>query len=132
MGASVLDQAAPSDREIERAVVDIVERLAPDKGVAVTLQTTLIDGLGYDSARMIELGSALERRLGCKLEQTQLGATTVADLVAVVRAVFHSESLSDSTPIAAQDVFSSERAALDADGIPAAVATAGDALGDST
>jgi acyl carrier protein len=85
MGASVLDQAAPSDSEIERAVVEIVGILAPDKGVGVTPETTLIDGLGYDSAQMIELGFALERRLGCQLNQTQLGATTVADLVGIVR-----------------------------------------------
>ena len=129
MGASVLDQAAPSDSEIERAVVEIVASLAPDKGVGVTPETTLIDGLGYDSAQLIELGFALERRLGCQLKQTQLGATTVADLVGIVRALFHPESVSGPTPVAAQDVFSAEQATLDG-GVPSAVAKPGDALGD--
>ena len=86
MDASALDQRALSDSEIEQAVVEIVGALAPDKGVAVAPDAVLIDDLGFESAQMIELGFALERRLGCQLKQTQLGDTTVADVAAVVRA----------------------------------------------
>lgn len=130
MGASVRDHAVLSDSEIERAVLEIVGNLAPDKGVGVTAETTLIDGLGYDSAQMVELGFALERRLGCQLKQRQLGATSVADLVGIVREVCHPESFSSPTQVAAQDVFSAEQAALDAGGVPPGIAKPGDELGD--
>lgn len=130
MGASVQDHAVLSDIEIERAVVEIVGSLAPDKGVGVTAETALIDGLGYDSAQMIELGFALERRLGCRLKQKQLGATTVADLVGIVRDVLHPETDASPTPFAVQDVFSAEQAALDAEGVPPGVAKPGDELRD--
>jgi peroxiredoxin len=44
--------------------------------------------------------------------------------------VFHRESVSGPTPVAAQDVFSAEQATLDAGGVPPGVAKPGDALGD--
>jgi Redoxin len=44
--------------------------------------------------------------------------------------VFHRESVSGATPVAAQDVFSAEQATLDAGGVPPGVAKPGDALGD--
>lgn len=92
MDASALDQPVLSDSEIEQVVVEVVGALAPDKGVEVSQDTALIDHLGYESAQMIELGFALERRLGCQLKQTQLGAATVADVIAVVRAAYPPES----------------------------------------
>ncbi|CAM2769725.1 acyl carrier protein [Skermania piniformis] len=67
-------------------IIDVVAALAPDRGAPVTPDTQLIDGLGFDSARRLELGEALQRRFGCAVdgEHGIAAARTVADVVALV------------------------------------------------
>jgi acyl carrier protein len=130
MGASVPNQTAPSDPEVEQVVFELVERMAPDKGVAITAETTLIDGLGYDSAQIVELGLALERRLRCQLKQTQLGATTVADLVGIAQAACRTEQTWDPSPAIPQDALRAEQAVVEAAEVPSTAARSDDSMGD--
>lgn len=71
--------------ELERDVVEIVTALAPDRSGPITPATTLVDDLGYDSARLLELGATLERRFGCVLDDSaRAAAQTVAAVVDLV------------------------------------------------
>lgn len=92
MGIATPEQRRASDPDLEKNILKIVAALAPDRVDQVTADTVLIDDLGYDSSRLIELGIVLERRFGCSLNQAQIGAITIGDVVDLVLETIHTES----------------------------------------
>ena len=70
------------------AVVGIVASMAPDCGATVSITSSLVDDLGFDSARLLELGTILERMFSCSLdgEDGIYKAHTVSDLIELVEA----------------------------------------------
>jgi len=71
--------------DVARDVIDIIAAMAPDRTVRVTEDVTLVDELGFDSARLLELSTVLERRFDCALDDQRMTAEqTVHDIVALV------------------------------------------------
>jgi acyl carrier protein len=71
--------------DLARDVIDIIAAMAPDRTVRVTEAVTLVDELGFDSARLLELSTVLERRFDCALDDQRMTAEqTVHDIVALV------------------------------------------------
>jgi acyl carrier protein len=70
------------------AVLGIVASMAPDCGATVNITSSLVDDLGFDSVRLLELGKILERMFSCSLdgEDGIYRAHTVSDLIEVVEA----------------------------------------------
>ncbi|MBV9090619.1 MAG: acyl carrier protein [Mycobacteriaceae bacterium] len=67
--------------EVSATVLSIVAGLAPDRTAPVTLDADLVDDLGYDSPRKMELVATLESRLGRQLPDPAEPVHTVADVV---------------------------------------------------
>jgi len=71
--------------DLARDVIDIIAAMAPDRTVRVTDAVTLVDELGFDSARLLELSTVLERRVDCALDDQRMSAEqTVHDIVTLV------------------------------------------------
>jgi acyl carrier protein len=71
--------------DLAHDVIDIIAAMAPDRTVRVTDAVTLVDELGFDSARLLELSAVLERRFDCALDDQRMTAEqTVHDVVALV------------------------------------------------
>ena len=71
--------------DLARDVIEIIAAMAPDRTVRVTESVTLVDELGFDSARLLELSTVLERRFNCAVDDQRMTAEqTVNDVVAVV------------------------------------------------
>jgi len=71
--------------DLARDVIDIIAAMAPDRTVPVTDAVTLVDELGFDSARLLELSTVLERRFDCALDDQRMSAEqTVHDIVTLV------------------------------------------------
>lgn len=71
--------------DLEHGVIDIIAAMAPDRTVRVTDAVTLVDDLGFDSARLLELSTVLERHFDCVLDdQSMTAEQTVHDIVALV------------------------------------------------
>jgi acyl carrier protein len=82
-----MDSTAPASAytDLEHGVIDIIAAMAPDRTVRVTDAVTLVDDLGFDSARLLELSTVLERRFDCALDDQNMTAEqTVHDVVALV------------------------------------------------
>jgi acyl carrier protein len=75
--------------ETDRDVVSIVASLAPDRMAPVTPQSDLVDDLGYDSPRKMELVATLESHLHQQLPDPTGPVTTVADVLAWVNTHLH-------------------------------------------
>lgn len=58
---------APETTRSRDELVQLIAQLAPDRDAPVSNDALLIDDLGYDSARIMELAAAMERRCGCTL-----------------------------------------------------------------
>ncbi|MCX5041646.1 acyl carrier protein [Aldersonia sp. NBC_00410] len=71
---------------IETDVIELVISLAPDRHGTSTAASSLVDDLGYDSARLIELTAVLEQYFGCSLIDTQRDdpPATVGDVADLV------------------------------------------------
>lgn len=71
--------------DLARDVIEIIAAMAPDRTVRVTESVTLVDELGFDSARLLELSTVLERRFNCAVDDQRMTAEqTVNDVVALV------------------------------------------------
>lgn len=70
--------------ETDRAILSIVASLAPDRMAPVTPQSDLVDDLGYDSPRKMELVVTLESHLDQQLPDPTEPVVTVADVMAWV------------------------------------------------
>jgi acyl carrier protein len=82
-----MDSTAPTNAytDLEHGVIEIIAAMAPDRTVRVTEAVTLVDDLGFDSARLLELSTVLERRFDCALDDQRMTAEqTVHDIVALV------------------------------------------------
>lgn len=74
----------PSDVEV--VVLSVVTSLAPDRLAPVTLESDLVDDLGYDSPRKLELVVSLEGLLEQQIPNPAKPVETVADVVAWISA----------------------------------------------
>ena len=82
-----MDSTAPANAytDLEHGVIEIIAAMAPDRTVRVTEAVTLVDELGFDSARLLELSTVLARRFDCALDDQRMAAEqTVHDIVALV------------------------------------------------
>jgi acyl carrier protein len=72
--------------DVEAAVLSVVTSLAPDRLAPVTPESDLVDDLGYDSPRKMELVASLEALLGQQIPNPVDPVYTVGDVVAWVSA----------------------------------------------
>lgn len=70
-----------SNDGFEAAVVGLVASLAPDRLAPVTVASDLVDDLGYDSPRKMELVAVLEDFLGQRLPDPGAPIETVEDVL---------------------------------------------------
>lgn len=70
---------------LEQTVISVVASLAPDRMAPVTIDSHLVDDLGYDSPRKMELVAALEGQLRTRLEEPDAPIETVREVVDWVR-----------------------------------------------
>lgn len=63
------------------AIISLVASLAPDRGVPVGRHTELVDDLGYDSPRKMELVASIEKHLQIAVPPPQHPIDTVDDLL---------------------------------------------------
>jgi acyl carrier protein len=71
---------------VNDSVVSIVTRLAPDRMAPVTADSHLVDDLGYDSPRKMELVATLESHLKRRLKDPETPIDTVGEVIAWVEA----------------------------------------------
>lgn len=71
-------------KDLDATVLAVVAALAPDRMSPATPDSDLVDDLGYDSPRKMELVATLETRLGRQLRDPVQPVHTVADVVAWV------------------------------------------------
>jgi acyl carrier protein len=71
---------------LTESVVSIVTRLAPDRMAPVTTDSHLVDDLGYDSPRKMELVATLESHLKVRLKDPETPLDTVREVVDWVNA----------------------------------------------
>ncbi|WP_025738503.1 acyl carrier protein [Mycobacterium genavense] len=71
---------------VNDSVVSIVTRLAPDRMAPVTTDSHLVDDLGYDSPRKMELVATLETHLNFPLTEPTTPIETVGEVIAWVEA----------------------------------------------
>ncbi|SOX52943.1 acyl carrier protein, partial [Mycobacterium ahvazicum] len=71
---------------VNDSVVSIVTRLAPDRMAQVTGDSHLVDDLGYDSPRKMELVATLESHLKMRLKDPETPLDTVGEVVDWVNA----------------------------------------------
>ena len=73
---------------IQAQAVQIVVAMAPRTVAQPSAETRLVEDLGYDSLRLVELGLALEEHFGLELaEPESLRVETLADVERVVVAL---------------------------------------------
>lgn len=92
------------DREVERAVYELVARQFSDDEEAIGAQTRFVDDLGADSAAVVELLTAVETQFGIDLTEEPAGVSnvvTVGDFARLVDAKLH--ALRYSTPVGGSD-----------------------------
>lgn len=92
------------DREVERAVYDLVARQFGDDADEIGAQTRFVDDLGADSAAVVELLTAVETQFGIDLTEEPAGVSnvvTVRDLAVMIDARLH--RLRYSTPRGGSD-----------------------------
>ena len=66
---------------VQAQVVRLVVAMAPRPLAQTSRETRLVEDLGYDSLRLVELGIALEQHFGVELDDGEsLGAETLADV----------------------------------------------------
>jgi acyl carrier protein len=66
---------------LDESVVSIVTRLAPDRMAPVTRDSHLVDDLGYDSPRKMELVATLESHLQVRLKDPETPIDTVREVL---------------------------------------------------
>jgi acyl carrier protein len=79
----------------DESIVTIVTRLAPDRMAPVTVDSHLVDDLGYDSPRKMELVATLESHLGMRLEDPRTPIDTVREVVDWVNANIADQAVAD-------------------------------------
>lgn len=62
-------------------IISLVTTLAPDRGAAVDRHSELVDDLGYDSPRKMELIASIEKHLQIAVPPPQHPIDTVDDLL---------------------------------------------------
>ncbi|MGH3551988.1 MAG: acyl carrier protein [Mycobacterium sp.] len=65
----------------DHSILSIVAGLAPDRMTPVTEDSHLVDGLGYDSPRKMELVATLESHLQMRLKDPEIPVETVQDVI---------------------------------------------------
>lgn len=78
--------AGPRPDDTRAEVLTIVRSMAPEPGGDLTGATRLIDDLGYQSLRLVELTMVLEETFGLPpFDRTELaGVLSVGDVVALI------------------------------------------------
>lgn len=66
---------------LEQQIISVVASLAPDRLAPVTIDSHLVDDLGYDSPRKMELVATLENHLQTPLEEPDAPIETVREVV---------------------------------------------------
>lgn len=66
---------------LDSTVLSLVASLAPDRMSAVTADSDLVDDLGFDSPRKLELVAALETHLGQRIPDPVEPVQTVGDVI---------------------------------------------------
>ncbi|WAJ46774.1 acyl carrier protein [Mycobacterium sp. Aquia_216] len=80
---------------VNESVVSIVTRLAPDRMAPVTADSHLVDDLGYDSPRKMELVATLESHLKMRLKDPETPIDTVREVVDWVNANIADQAVAD-------------------------------------
>jgi acyl carrier protein len=80
---------------LNESVVSIVTRLAPDRMAPVSTDSHLVDDLGYDSPRKMELVATLESHLNMRLEDPRTPIDTVREVVDWVNANIADRAVAD-------------------------------------
>ncbi|QLL06969.1 acyl carrier protein [Mycobacterium vicinigordonae] len=65
----------------DESIVGIVAALAPDRMAPVTADSDLVEDLGYDSPRKMELVATLEAHLEMRLEDPDAPLQTVREVI---------------------------------------------------
>ena len=78
--------------EHDDAIISLVASLAPDRGGVVGRQSELVDDLGYDSPRKLELVASIEKHLETSVPAPQHSVDTVDDLLRWVDGVLASQA----------------------------------------
>ncbi|MGC2654989.1 MAG: phosphopantetheine-binding protein [Mycobacterium sp.] len=63
------------------SITCIIAGLAPDRMAPITADSHLVDDLGYDSPRKMELVATLESHLQIRLKETDTAVQTVRDVI---------------------------------------------------
>lgn len=71
---------------LEQSIVSVVAALAPDRMSPVTVDSHLVDDLGYDSPRKMELVATLESHLQTRLHDPHSPLETVGEVISWVNA----------------------------------------------
>ncbi|ACC43373.1 MULTISPECIES: acyl carrier protein [Mycobacterium ulcerans group] len=66
---------------LDQAILSVIASLAPDHMAPVTVDSYLVDDLGYDSPRKMELVAALESRLQMRLKDPEIPLETVGEVI---------------------------------------------------
>ncbi|WAC90032.1 acyl carrier protein [Mycobacterium sp. Aquia_213] len=77
------------------SVVSIITRLAPDRMAPVGTDSHLVDDLGYDSPRKMELVATLESHLKMRLKDPETPIDTVREVIDWVNANIADEAVAD-------------------------------------
>ena len=80
------------------AIISLVATLAPDRGVPVGRQTELVDDLGYDSPRKMELVASIEKHLQIAVPAPQHPIDTVDDLLRWINTISTPRQASHESP----------------------------------
>jgi acyl carrier protein len=70
----------------DQSILSLVAALAPDRMASVTADAHLVDDLGYDSPRKMELAATLENHLQVRLKDPDIPVETVHDVIGWVNA----------------------------------------------
>ncbi|MCV7076895.1 acyl carrier protein [Mycobacterium szulgai] len=71
---------------VEQSVLSVVARLAPDRMAPVSVESHLVEDLGYDSPRKMELVATLESHLQTRLHDPSAPLETVGEVIEWVNA----------------------------------------------
>jgi acyl carrier protein len=66
--------------EVLKQIRDIVIEVAPTASTSVSPATRLVDDLGYDSLRLVELGMVLEEEFDLSTKLGDISVETIAQL----------------------------------------------------